>query len=264
MNANRTQGDASGNGIVGGEDLATWQAAYGFDASTTPIDQNYFAPLNDVDNSNSLLGPSLPGLSQGDLIDKNYALGANGGCNVDNSGAGCLTRELEFTLPVDVANDPNNTWSHRNMENTVGLQMAFDNSNIAGVNGGPDYFNPTAGDPGNVTTGIEFSIPLSQIGNPAALSNIRLSMFVNNGDHNYLANQFAGDGILLGNLGGDGSGAFTGTLAGIDLNLLSGNQFVSIAVPALAAATSAVPEPNSLVLLAFVTAAIVGSRRWKC
>src|SRR5690606_4527706 len=130
---NRTQGDASGDGVVDGADLAIWQATYGFNVANAPFDGYFFIPQNmSVDNSEVLLGPALPGLAQGELIDKNYALGVNGGCNADNTGAGCLTRELEFVLP---ALDATNAESHRDMENTIDLQMAFDNSNTAGVFG---------------------------------------------------------------------------------------------------------------------------------
>ncbi len=254
--ATRAQGDASNDGTVGSEDLGTWQATYGFDRATTPYNENFFAPRDATDdNSNALLSRVLPGLAQGDLIDKNYALGANGGCNADNTGAGCLTRELEFTLP---ALNMANVESHRNMENTIGLQMAFDNSNIAGVDGGTanggDYTQPTPFDPSQVRTGIEFSIPLSSIGNPAELSEIKIFAFINGGGHDYMSNQLSGVGALLGNLGGDGSGAYTGSFTGLDLSFLPGNQYVTLIVPG-AAAITAVPEPTSLAMLGLAAAA---------
>lgn len=261
--ATRAQGDASNNGTVGEEDLGTWQATYGFDRTTTPYNENFFAPRDTVDdNSNALLSRILPGLSQGDLIDKTYALSANGGCNADNTGAGCLTRELEFTLPALSGANPE---SHRNMQNTIGLQMAFDNSNTAGVDGGAstggDYFTPTPLDASAVRTGIEFSIPLSSLGNPAAMSEIKILAFVNNGDHNYMSNQISGQGALLGNLGGDGSGAFTGNFVGLNLSLLPGNQYVSITVPGPLSAINSIPEPTSLVLLGMTAAVFAVTRR---
>ena len=97
---------------------------------------------------------------QGELIDKVYAFGAGGA--TDNAGTGAITRELEFVLPPIAGTT--NAASHRNMENIVDLQLAINNSNVAGVSGDGPYETPTTGDPQNVTTGIEFSIPLCEIG----------------------------------------------------------------------------------------------------
>ncbi len=261
----RNEGDASGDGNVDDGDFATWESNFGFDVANSSLADYPFAPQSaGIDNSDALLGPSLPGLSQGDLIDKNYALGA-GGCNANNSGADCIAKELEFALDVDLANDPGNTFSHRNMDNSVvDIQMAFDNSNVAGVDGGAanggNFSLPTQFDPSLVTTGVEFSIPLSQIGNPGAGDTIKISAFINGGGHDYVSNQLAGDGILLGNLGGDGSGAWSGDLTGLDFGLILGNQFVTIGVPGPAVA--AVPEPSSLALICLATlAGFVGHRR---
>ncbi|QDT00804.1 PEP-CTERM sorting domain-containing protein [Adhaeretor mobilis] len=250
----RAAGDATGEGTVDAADLDVFQATYGFDVATSSFDSYYFAPQNpSADNSNALLGPTLPNLAQGQLIDKNYALSPTGGEGTDDEGTNLITRELEFVLPV-AASDPTNAFNHRDMENIVDLEMAINNSNTAGVNGDsgntgepgdpPPYETPTAGDPGNVVTGIEFSIPLSEIGNPTG--DIRIAAFVNSGDHNYASNQFAGDGILRGNLGGDGVGGSIGDLLGVDLSAIAGDQFVTVsqAVPI----ASAVPEPSSLVL----------------
>ncbi|HMP05659.1 MAG TPA: hypothetical protein PJ982_04865, partial [Lacipirellulaceae bacterium] len=134
---NRLSGDATGNGQVTDEDLAVWTSAYGFSQETATFDANYFAPQSTgIDNSNSLLGPALPGLSQGELIDKHYTLGPNGGAT-DETGAGAITRELEFTLPPIPGT--NNQASHRNMSNFIDLRMAMDNSNVQGVTGDGPY-----------------------------------------------------------------------------------------------------------------------------
>ncbi len=235
---NRLSGDASGDGNVNADDLATWQSAFGFQAANASFDANFFSPQSaDVDNSDSLLGPTLPGLSQGELIDQNYALGS-GGCNADNSGADCVTREIEFALPIDALNDPNNTFSHRNFDNTIDLELAFDNSNMVGVSDDAglagDFSDPTLEDPSVVTTGLEFSIPLSQIGNPTG--DINITAFVNNSNRDFISNQFSGVGILAGNVGS--------LVPDLEAEF-AGNQFVTIIQTPGA---SAVPEPASAIL----------------
>ena len=158
-------------------------------------------PSPDTPPTTDLIGPPLPGLSQGELIDKNYALDPAGGGCVDNSGAGCLAAELEFVLPIDTLNDPNNTRDHRNFENTIDLRMALNNINIEGVSGtgGPTFDLLPEDDPQNVLTGIEFSIPLSAIGNPAG--SIKLTAYVNGTVHDFASNQFSGEGVLQSNFG---------------------------------------------------------------
>ncbi|MFI4861125.1 MAG: PEP-CTERM sorting domain-containing protein [Phycisphaerales bacterium JB063] len=176
----------------------------------------------------TMLGPALPGLGQGELIDRDYVF-ANGGAT-DDSGDNLIAPELEFALNVD----PNETGipglenlsDHRAMDNILGMLMAIDASNTAGVDGGlGDFTVPTSGDPENVITGIEFAIPLASLGNPTG--DISIVAFINGGSHNFASNQFAGDGVLQGNLG-DGSGEFSGTLANLDLSTIAGNQFVTI------------------------------------
>ena len=241
--ATRAQGDADGNGAVDAADLATWQATFGFNVANAPFDGYYFAPQNpNADNSDALIGPTLPGLSPGDLIDKVYAQGAG------TVNGNLVTRELEFSLPID-GSDPTNTFKHRNMENIVDLQLAVDNSNIAGVSGNGPYDTPTTDDPQNVRTGIEFSIPLTEIGYTSGP--IKLIAFVNNGGHDYLANQVSGEGVLFGNLGG--------LLPDFELEF-PGNQFVTIPAPAVAA-TAAVPEPAAALLVLSGLAALGVVRR---
>jgi hypothetical protein len=258
----RLQGDATSDGNVDGADLELWKLAFGFNNDTAPFGANYFAPQTQgVDDSDVLLGPALPSLVQGDLIDKTYAFGPGGATN--NAGAGAITRELEFVLPP-VAGTTNMA-SHRNMENIVDLQLAIDNSNTAGVTGNGPYDVPTddpsqnpVGDPQNVMKGIEFSIPLSEIGNPTGP--IRLFAFVNGNGHHYAANQFSGTGILSGNLGGNGFGGFTGDLSGVNMNDYTGDQFVTVPNPAVAAA-GAVPEPAGLAMTLLAALAMGASAR---
>ncbi len=117
----------------------------------------------------------------------------------------------------------------------AGVGVAYDNSNAAGVGG-------TAGNAADQTaaqavqTGIELAIPLAAIGSPAG--DFKISAMVNNSDHNFLSNQFLGGlPVGQGNLGGDGTGGFTGNVGGVDLNNFAGDQFF------------VVPEPTSLALL---------------
>ena len=242
--------DGNANGSIDTGDYDTWKANFSRDTS---IAGDAYKPFGNPGNTEALIGPTLPGLGQGELIDRTYALGA-GGCD-DDTGAGCLAKELEFALDVDPneinAGDPaqSNASSHRNFNNFVDLRMAINNSNIVGVrgSGGPDFgIVPGEDDPSAVVTGIEFSIPLSQIGNPTG--DIRLLAFVGNGSFDHMSNQVSGEGVLEANVGG----AFYGAAPVGSFNDLPGDQFVT-AMPGAAAAVAGVPEPSAVVL------AIVGS-----
>lgn len=128
--------------------------------------------------------------------------------------------------------------------NGAPIQVAYNNSNTAGVTGGTD-----AADMGAalaVETGLELSIALSDLGNP--VDAVRICVFVNNGDHNYLSNQFLGPlQPPQGNLGGDGMGGFNGGVQ-VNLNNFAGDQWFRV-----------IPEPASLALLAL--GGLVATRR---
>ncbi|MEX2092195.1 MAG: dockerin type I domain-containing protein [Pirellulales bacterium] len=238
--------DANGDLTITDADYNIWKTRFGSDTSLAGFP---FKPDNLADGvSEALLGPNLPGLAQGQLVDSTYALGANGGCNADNSGAGCVAKELEFVLPIDAA-DPNNAENHRNFTNSVDLQLGFDNSNTVGVSGAGPYTDPTTENPQDVTSGLEFSIPLSQIGNPTG--DVKLTIFVNGTGHDFGANQFAGEGILFGNVGN--------LWPNLEVEFL-GNQFVTVQQPILVGAggVAGVPEPTSA-LLAFVSLIVGGA-----
>lgn len=134
------------------------------------------------------------------------------------------------------------------------LEYGFNNTNDAGVLGGTGAANQAAALA--VTTGMEFSIDLADIGNPGVGSVILVGAYYNNGDHNYLSNQLLG-GLAppQGNLGGDGAGGFTGTLSGINLNNFAGEQYFRVPV------TAEVPEPATLVLFGLVLAGLACGRR---
>jgi hypothetical protein len=113
---------------------------------------------------------------------------------------------------------------------TQDLHFAIDNNNAAGVVFGTGEADPIAA--AAVTTGIEFSIALADIGSPAPGSSIKIMAFINNPDHNYLSNQLLGSLTPpQGNLGGNGMGVFNGNLDGINMNNFGGDQFFTVVVP---------------------------------
>jgi hypothetical protein len=119
---------------------------------------------------------------------------------------------------------------------TSPLEFGFNNTNSAGVAGGTNAANQAAA--AAVTTGVEFSVALADIGNPGLGDLIKIHAVYGNGDNNYHSNQvLAGLPAPQGNLGGDGNGGFTGSLSGINFNNFSGDQFFTIRVP--------IPEPAS-------------------
>lgn len=119
--------------------------------------------------------------------------------------------------------------SATNLPTVWGMDIAYDDSNNAGVQGGTAAANQAAAQA--VTTGLEVSIPLASIGSPTG--DIRAMSHINNGDMNFLSNQALG-GLPAGtgNLGGDGSGNFTGTVSGVDYGAFAGDQFFVVAQPA--------------------------------
>ena len=151
------------------------------------------------------------GLGVGEPIDQ-----LNNGCT-GPADTNCMPPEHEFAEPIDTMNDPTNMRGHRNFLNEVDLLMAINNSNIAGVNSGT---GAETGNPESVLTGIEFSLPLSVLGAPTA--DIKIAAFIGSGNYSSVSNQFAGVGVLSGNLGSPGS---------INLASIAGNQFVSVTVP---------------------------------
>lgn len=110
---------------------------------------------------------------------------------------------------------------------TNDLDFAINDNNTGGVLGGIDAADQVAA--AAVATGMEFSIALADIGNPAVGETIKIAAMINNSNHNYLSNQFLG-GLPApqGNLANDGFG----TLYGFFMDDYAGDQFFSITVPA--------------------------------
>jgi hypothetical protein len=112
----------------------------------------------------------------------------------------------------------------------------FNNTNTGGVNGSTGTTaNATAANA--VTTGFEFQIPLSTLGNPALGSSIQVIADINGGNDGFLSNQFLGGlPLTYGNLGNPGSTNLNGIVT----------PFVI-----------AVPEPSNAVLFGFAGGAFV-------
>ncbi|MEM9080075.1 MAG: PEP-CTERM sorting domain-containing protein [Verrucomicrobiota bacterium] len=108
------------------------------------------------------------------------------------------------------------------------IDFGFNNNNSAGVAGGTAAADQIAA--AAVTTGLEFSIDLADLGSPTG--DIRIFAGYGNGDHNFWSNQILG-GLPAdtGNLGGDGAGGFTGNSGGVDFNNYGGDQFFTVTVP---------------------------------
>ena len=106
-------------------------------------------------------------------------------------------------------------------------QLAVNNTNAAGVNGTP---NVALGNPGAVTTGFEFVIPLAEIApGYSAATPLRLMAFISNNDYNFLSNQVLGGiggGSPTANVVNIGAPAFQAF--GDDLGAFPGTQFVTL------------------------------------
>ncbi len=237
-----TGADGSANGVIDAADYTRWVDSINAGADVS-LAGGPFRPGGNPGNTEAILGPTIPGLTQGQLIDSNYA-------------GGGVFPELAWAGPTV-----------RSLVNSIDLRMALDNSNIAGVKGSGGPFELVSGEdnPADVKTGLEFSVPLSAIGNPGSGQEIKLTVFINGGGHDFLSNQIGGagavsasTGLAVGNLGNELFGAAVDRPT---FNDLLGNQFVSISVPgAASAASAAVPEPAS-VLVAGLVLALAGVGR---
>ncbi|MEZ6192326.1 MAG: hypothetical protein R3C45_13700 [Phycisphaerales bacterium] len=202
---------SNGTVTTGGSGVTGWIAAVDYavlNQGTAGAVVRAGGLLNAFGNELNHLGVSR-GLPTGTLIDQNNNL---------FNGLGTDIALHEVFEPWNSLGDPTNSLNHRDMKNTVGMLMAVNQSNTAGVNGGSQA---TFGDPQNVLTGIELSLPLTAIGSPTG--DIRVTAFINGAGHNFVSNQFSGQGVLQPNFG-----FLPPNLA----TEAAGNQFVTITQPA--------------------------------
>ena len=128
----------------------------------------------------------------------------------------------------------------------AGFQAMLNNSNTAGVTGS----SVTGAE--LVSTGLEVKIPLTMLGNTTWGNNMKIAAMINGANHDYLSNQVLGGFASgQGNLGGDGTGAFTGNVGGINFSQYAGNQYF------------AVPEPASMAALGLGLVGFFGKRKRK-
>ncbi|MEM9351721.1 MAG: hypothetical protein AAGA92_01795 [Planctomycetota bacterium] len=121
------------------------------------------------------------------------------------------------------------------------LDLAYDGSNVAGIGAGTGAADQAAALA--VTTGLELSIDLADIGNPTGP--IRVMLLQNNDNHDFLSNQTLG-GLPAGtgNLGSPASGQ--------DFSGIPGDQFFTI---------FQVPEPTSIGLGLLSVLGLTATRR---
>jgi hypothetical protein len=196
-----------------------------------------------------------------DIADR--AGGASASVNVNGAAATTGGGTAVQSGVVNPGNNGLNNVGNRTLTGflTSPLEFGFNNNNSAGVSGGTAAANQAAA--AAVTTGLEFSVALADIGNPAIGDLIKIHAAYGNGDNNFHSNQILGglpidmmNGVAMGtgNLGGNGSGGFTGSLSGVNFNQITGAQYFEIRV---------IPEPSTLLLasLALLAAGACSRRR---
>lgn len=136
------------------------------------------------------------------------------------------------------------------------LEVGFNNSNSAGVLGCSGTFAShtcTAADQtaaAAVTTGLEFSIDLADLGSPAVGSEIKIAAMYGNGEFTDYSNQFLG-GLPAPHWKYDAS------LLPFNLENEAGNQFFTLTVAA------EVPEPTAWALVGMAVVGLSVGRRWQ-
>jgi hypothetical protein len=130
-----------------------------------------------------------------------------------------------------------------------GVTLGMNDTNAAGVNGNAGTA-AVAADADAVSTGLELSIPLSSLGNPAPGANILVLVDINGGGNGYLSNQFLpGLPVGTGNVGG--GGPFTGGNNGSFNFSNTPGEYIAVTVP----------EPTSIAALGGGLLMLISRRR---
>ncbi len=231
-----------------GDNFSEWNAAYAYVRNgrlhlmlTGNLEANYNKLEIFIDSTNAVAtnvletaGNDESGVMNGLVFDAGFSpdyhlIARRGSGNrFDLDIANLATKAFSYHGDVFGGSMEGSAMTGSGAGNASPIGIAYDNGNTAGVTGGDTAADTEAA--AAVTTGLELSIALSDLGNPSG--SIRLAVMQNSSSHNYLSNQILG-GLPApqGNLGGDGAGNFTGSLAGIDFNNFAGEQFFTVAVP---------------------------------
>jgi fibronectin-binding autotransporter adhesin len=114
-------------------------------------------------------------------------------------------------------------------QNLSGIQVGFNNTNAAGVNGDTGTAASQSAAQA-VGTGLEFGVSLAALGNPAPGSSILLLADVNGGSDGYLSNQFLpGLAVGTGNVGG--GGPYSGSSSAAFNFSTTPGEYFSVQVP---------------------------------
>ena len=156
--------------------------------------------------------------------------------NTDGGGTGGYSGRID----VPANQITSGTSSGGNNRGVPSFNIGYNDANVAGVGGGSNALDPAGIAAAQaVTTGFEVVIDLPQI---AALGNFTVVAGINGSSHDYWSNQFLNGlptpGGTQGNLGGDGTGGFNGTVGAINFANFypASDQFSSFtyAAPAVA------------------------------
>lgn len=169
-----------------------------------------------------------------DIVDRSggaiAVVSGNGAMATNGSGSGIQSGVIN---PGDSGLGSDGVGEVRNLSPFLSSPMpfAFNNTNTGGV-GGISGAAANASAALAVSTGLEFSVALADIGSPGIAQPIHLHVVYGNSNNNFHSNQtLAGLPVGTGNLGGDGNGGFINNLSGVNFNHFSGDQFFTVFVP---------------------------------